>query len=506
MKEKHPPRHLNKHVNIHKANQNHIATKLSQIQQQKIKREQAFALQAELEAQEQAERLVAENTLKETVKSSAIPAVKSSTSPAVKSSATMPTRQSVSIASSSKTATPGIKKLFLIPGREKSVLRQHPWIFSGGVDRVEGDPIMGEDVLVCSHAGEPLAIGAYSPLSQMRDKIWAFNPNVKIDQAFFDQRVQSAFESRKSLYAHHQTNGYRLIFSEGDGLPGVVVDRYGPYLMVQLLSAGAEFHKQEIVQALSKIEGIKGIWERSDAGVRKLEGLDGSHGKLWGEDVPEKLIYQEQDRYYQVDLKEGHKTGFYLDQKINRQKVQSLSKDKDVLNVFAYTGGFGIAAIRGGAKSVINIESASVPVQLGQENAKLTENQMQADQSFEYRECNAFEELRTLKKEGKTFDLIILDPPKLCEKQDQKEKATRAYKDANLHALQLLRENGTLFTFSCSGLIDSTLFSQIVSMASLDAKVDIQVIDMLHQAPDHPWKPTFPEGYYLKGLVVRRCS
>jgi 23S rRNA (cytosine1962-C5)-methyltransferase len=502
MKEKHPPKHLNKNVNIHKANQN-MATKLSQIQQQKIKREQAFAVQAELEAQEQAQRLVAENTLKETLKPSATPALKPSATSATKSTVS-PTRQSVSV--SSKTATPGIKKLFLIPGREKSVLRQHPWIFSGGVDRVEGDPIMGEDVLVCSHTGEPLAIGAYSPLSQIRAKIWSFNPNAKIDQAFFDQRVQSAFQSRKWLYASHQTNGYRLIFSEGDGLPGVVVDRYGPYLMVQLLSAGAEFHKQEIVQALSQIEGIKGIWERSDAGVRKLEGLEGSHGKLWGEDVPEKLIYQEQDRYYQVDLKEGHKTGFYLDQKINRQKVQILSKDKDVLNVFAYTGGFGIAAIRGGAKSVINIESASVPVQLGQENAKLTENQIQSSQSFEYRECNAFEELRNLKKEGKTFDLIILDPPKLCEKLDQKEKATRAYKDANLHALQLLRENGTLFTFSCSGLIDSTLFSQIISMASLDAKVDIQVIDMLHQAPDHPWKPTFPEGYYLKGLVVRRCS
>ncbi len=499
MKEKHPPRHLNKNVNIHKANQN-IATKLSQIQQQKLKREQAFAAQVALEAQEQAERIVAENTSKETLKSSAPAAMKSSA--LVPATMKSPFKPAIV---SSKNATAGIKKLFLIPGREKSVLRQHPWIFSGGVDRVEGDPVIGEDIIICSHSGEALAVGAYSPLSQIRAKIWAFNPNTKIDQTFFNQRVQSALQSRKILYTANQTNGYRLIFSEGDGLPGVVVDRYGPYLMVQLLSAGAEFHKQEIVHALSQIEGIKGIWERSDAGVRKLEGLDGSHGNLWGEDVPEKWIYHEQDRHYQVDLKEGHKTGFYLDQKINRQKVQDLSKDKDVLNVFAYTGGFGIAAIRGGAKSVINIESATVPIQLGQENAKLKENHMKDDQSFEYRECNAFEELRNLKKEGRTFDLIILDPPKLCEKQDQKEKATRAYKDANLHALQLLRDNGTLLTFSCSGLIDSTLFSQIVSMASLDAKVDIQVIDMLHQAPDHPWKPTFPEGYYLKGLVVRKC-
>jgi 23S rRNA (cytosine1962-C5)-methyltransferase len=400
--------------------------------------------------------------------------------------------------------TSPLKKLYLVAGREKSLLRKHPWIFSGGVARVDEGIALGENILVCSFHGEALGIGSYSPHSQIRAKMWSFDPNEQVNQGFFDRMVLKAYQSRKH-FLWGQGNGGRLIFSEGDGLPGVIVDQYGSFLMLQLLSAGAEYHKHRIVKALSKIQGIKGIWERSDASVRKLEGLEESHGLLWGEPVPDRFKYQEGNRYYWVDLKEGHKTGFYLDQRVSRQRVQELSLDKDVLNVFAYTGGFGIAALRGGAKSVLNLESASLPIKISKENALIPENRVHQAQSFESKEVNAFEELRRLVKEHQSFDLIILDPPKLCEKQEQKEKAVRAYKDANLHALQLLKPNGLLFTFSCSGLIDGTLFSQIVSMASLDAHVDIQVVDMLHQAPDHPWKPTFPEGYYLKGLVVRRC-
>ncbi len=398
-----------------------------------------------------------------------------------------------------------LKKLYLVAGREKSILRKHPWIFSGGVAKVDENIAVGENIMVCTFQGEPLGIGSYSPHSQIRAKMWTFDPHTKVNQRFFDQMIQNAYHSRKS-FLWGKGNGGRVIFSEGDGLPGIIVDQYGPFFMLQLLSAGAEYHKEKIVKALCKIEGIEGIWERSDASVRKLEGLAESHGLLWGKAVPDRFKYQEGDRFYWVDLKEGHKTGFYLDQRVSRQKVQELSKDKDVLNVFAYTGGFGIAALKGGAKSVINLESASLPIQISLENAQIPENRTSPNQIFESKEVNAFEELRKMVKEEKTFDLIILDPPKLCEKQEQKERAIRAYKDANLHALQLLKTNGLLFTFSCSGLIDSTLFSQIVSMASLDANVDIQVVDILHQAPDHPWKPTFPEGYYLKGLVVRKTN
>lgn len=391
-------------------------------------------------------------------------------------------------------------KVILKHGREKSLLRRHPWIFSGAIGKAEENLKIGETVDVFSTDGNWLARGAYSPYSQIRVRVWTFDPAEEIDPAFFGNRLQQAFLLREKLFADRSVTAYRIINSESDSLPGLVVDRYGDFLVCQFLSAGAEFWKAEIVTQLQSLIPCAGIYERSDLAVRNKEGLQPTCGVLWGETPPDLIEFQEGELRFLVDIKNGHKTGCYLDQRENRIAVTEFAKGKYVLNCFAYTGGFGLWALHGGTESVVNIESSASLLELARKNFEL--NGFDPNK-IENIVGDVFQVLRQFRDKGREFDLIILDPPKFAESTSQLQKASRGYKDINLLAFKLLKPGGILFTFSCSGHISLELFQKIVSDAALDAGRDAQVIRYLSQDADHPIALNFPEGRYLKGLVCQ---
>lgn len=390
-----------------------------------------------------------------------------------------------------------MKKVILKPGREKSLLQRHPWVFSGAIDKIIGNPGMGETVVVCDSHGGFLGWGAYSPASQIRVRIWSFDEEEKVSGEFFYNRIISALLVRKGSFHSHNTDAYRLAHAESDGLPGLVIDRYADWLVVQFLSAGADYWKKEIVSILSEL-GVKGIYERSDVDVRRLEGLNETRGVLWGEEPPSKVLVKENGFQFAVDIRTGQKTGFYLDQRVNREKVREYCQGKDVLNCFCYTGGFTVYALAGGANSVVSIDSSDVALTLADENVKL--NQLPGERNG-WVEADVFLALRRFRDEGRSFDLIVLDPPKFASTAAQAQRAARGYKDINLLAIKLLKPGGILFTFSCSGGITAELFQKIVAGAAIDARADALILERLHQSPDHPVLLTFPEGEYLKGLV-----
>jgi 23S rRNA (cytosine1962-C5)-methyltransferase len=393
-----------------------------------------------------------------------------------------------------------LKRVVLKAGREKSAARRHPWVFSGAVDRVEGGaPASGETVTVCAADGEPLAVGAYSPQSQIVVRAWDFDAATPIGPEFFRGRLKQALEMRRALGGGADLTG-RLVNAESDGLPGLVVDRYGDYVVCQFLSAGAERWKKEIVSRLAELTPARGIYERSDVDVREKEGLAPVSGVLAGEAPPELLEIDENGCRFWVDVVRGHKTGFYLDQRENRTIVGRLSAGREVLNCFAYTGGFGIYALRGGAGRVTNVEASAAALGLAQRNAELNGLDLSR---LENVEGDVFQVLRRYRDARGQFDLIVLDPPKFAESHSQVERATRGYKDINLLALKLLRPGGLLAAFSCSGLITPDLFQKIVAGAALDAGREAQILRRLSQSPDHPVALNFPEGEYLKGLIVR---
>jgi 23S rRNA (cytosine1962-C5)-methyltransferase len=397
--------------------------------------------------------------------------------------------------------------LTLKPGRERSLLRRHPWVFSGAVAGVEGAPAPGDTVDIRAADGAWLARGAYSPSSQIRARVWTFRGEEEIGPDFFRQRVTEAFLRRLPFLEGSQLSALRLIHSENDGLPGVVVDRYGSFLVLQLLSTGAEAGRHDIArglekgwEALSPGSPLAGIYERSDPEVRTKEGLEPRAGVVVGDEPPELVEIREGDVRFLVDLRRGHKTGFYLDQRENRLRVQDAARGLQVLNAFAYTGGFGLAAMAGGAGEVLNLEASAEAVELGNRNAELNGI---SRESWESRQGDAFRLLRALKGEGRAFDLVVLDPPKFAEARGQVEGASRGYKDINLQAFRLLRPGGLLFTFSCSGHMAPELFQKIVFDAALDAGREGRILRRLEQAPDHPTSLAFPEGSYLKGLMVQ---
>ncbi len=385
--------------------------------------------------------------------------------------------------------------LILKSGREKSLLRRHPWIFSGAVERVDKDSASGATLDVLSFNGDFLARAAYSPLSQIRARVWTFNDE-SIDADFFRKRIKSAIHSRDTWNLTHDTDAIRLIHAESDGLPGLIVDRYADVLILQSLTAGSEFWKETIADILLEETGLKNIYERSDADVRELEGLTSRVGFLRGDLSSFIFPIHEHGLQFKVNFAEGHKTGFYLDQRANRQRVRELAKDKDVLDCFCYTGGFTVNALAGGAKSVVSVDSSADALRLGRENVSLN-----GLPESEWIEADIFQRLRKFRDERRSFDMIILDPPKFAPTVSQVDKAARAYKDINLLAFKLLRPGGILFTFSCSGGVDADLFQKIVAGAALDANVDAQIVEHLSQAADHPVSLNFPEGAYLKGLV-----
>ena len=391
-------------------------------------------------------------------------------------------------------------KIILKKGRDKNVRMRHPWVFSGAVQGVEGKPASGETVEVRAAHGDLLGMGAWSPESQIRVRMWSVGKAV-IDAEFFSAKIAAAISQREQFEIVQQNTAYRLINAESDGLPGVVVDRYGAWLVMQCLTTGAEFHKQLIADLLLEKTDCKGVYERSDVSVRKKEGLSETTGLLAGEMPPASIDIVEEGRHFRVDVLQGHKTGFYLDQRDNRSMLVTYAKDKSVLNCFSYSGGFGIAALQGGAKQVNNIDASQSALDLGQQALEL--NGFAADRVENI--CgDVFQLLRRYRDEGRQFDVIVLDPPKFAENRNQLNKAARGYKDINLLGFKLLKPGGLLFTFSCSGLMDSALFQKIVADAALDAGCDARIIRKLDQAGDHPTRLSFPEGYYLKGLLCQK--
>jgi len=390
--------------------------------------------------------------------------------------------------------------LRLKPGREKSLRHRHPWIFSGAVDRVEGDPVSGDTVRVVAADGTVLAQAAYSADSQIRARVWSFDAGATIDAAFIRQRIERAAASREPLRDPRHT-GCRLLHGESDGLPGVIADRYGDVVVVQLSSAGAERWRDAIVEALAAAPGVACVFERSDAEVRALEGLGPRTGVLHGQ-LPASVVFLEDGLSYRVDVVAGQKTGFYLDQRDNRRAIRALASGRDVLNVFCYTGGFTLSALAGGAARVTSLDSSQGALALAGENLAL--NPALAGGRAEWLEADAFAALRRMRDAARSFDLVVLDPPKFAPTAAHAERAARAYKDVNLWALKLLRPGGLLATFSCSGGIDAALFQKIVAGAALDAHADAAIVGRFGPSADHPIALAFPEGDYLKGLLIRK--
>ena len=391
-----------------------------------------------------------------------------------------------------------MKKLILKPGREKSLLRKHPWVFSGAVERVEGNPDSGETVLVRSSHGAFLGWAAFSPKSQIVARVWDFAEPTQIDREFFRARFQRAIGMRSALLDVSGTGGVRLVHGESDGLPGIVVDRYAESLVLQLGSAGAYRWRDTLVELLGELTGVHAIFERSDADVLALEGLEPSIGQRRGSPASAPIVFEENGLRFRVDLQHGHKTGFYLDQRDNRALVRSLAAGREVLDCFCYTGAFTASALAGGASAVTAIDSSAESLATAAAHMEL--NGLAGAQIVE---ADVFQTLRRLRDQGRSFDLIILDPPKFAPTAALAERAARGYKDINLYAFKLLRPGGLLLTFSCSGGVSRDLFQKIVAGAALDAGVDAQILRWLNAAPDHPVALAFPEGEYLKGLLCR---
>ena len=387
--------------------------------------------------------------------------------------------------------------VILKPGRDKSLLRRHPWVFSGAIADVKGQPASGESVRVQAADGRFLAHAAYSPDSQIRCRAWNFDASVKIDTQFIGDAV------RRSAMRRGATTLARLVHGEADGLPGVIADRYGDTVVLQALSAGAEYWRDTIGDALSALPGVERVYERSDADVRELEGLVSRTGVLRGAEPLACILIQEATTgvRYGIDVRSGHKTGFYLDQSINRAIVGALCAGADLLNCFCYTGGFTLSALNGGARSALSIDSSGPALELARRNTHL--NGYDASRC-EWMEADVFKALRELRNAGRGFDVVILDPPKFAPTPATVERAARAYKDINLLGLKLLNPGGRLVTFSCSGGVSPELFQKIVAGAAADANVDARIEQRLMAAPDHPVLLSFPEGEYLKGVVLRR--
>ena len=394
-----------------------------------------------------------------------------------------------------------IPALELKSGRDKSLRRRHPWIFSGAVARIEGKPARGDTVAVKDVGGKTRALAAYSPNSQIRARAWTFDPTVEVDAQFMRRRLENALALRAQLPAARHTNALRLVHGESDGLPGLVVDRYADVLVVQFLAAGVERWREPILDALAELTGCEAVFERSDADVRRLEGLAPRAGFVRGDRAAARSAIVEYGLDFHVDVEQGQKTGFFLDQRDNRQRVRALAAGREVLDGFCYTGGFSLAALAGGATHVLALESSAAALAVAREN--LAANPLDASRaSFE--QADVFARLRELRDRGARFDLVVLDPPKFAPTAAQAKNAARAYKDVNLLAFKLLSPGGLLASFSCSGGVSRELFQSILAGAALDAGVEAKIVERFGAAADHPVALEFPEGDYLKGFLLLR--
>jgi len=379
-----------------------------------------------------------------------------------------------------------VARLVLLPDKERSVFRRHPWLFAAAVGRLEGRARPGDTVEVLADNGRLLGRAAYSPESQVRARMWSFDPDESIDDVFFKRRVARSVARRDALPELRGQDGLRLIHGESDGLPGVIADRYGDTVVVQLTSAGADKWRKAIVAALVQATGCARLYERSDSEVRAMEGLEPVTGWVHGEAPAEPITLLEHGVRMGVDVVGGHKTGFYLDQRDNRRLLGELAAGRSVLNCFCYTGGFSLQALAGGAAHVLSIDSSGPA--LDQARANL---------------ADVFEALREFRKQGRGFDLIVLDPPKFAPSAAHAERAARAYKDINMLGFRLLAPGGLMMTYSCSGGIGIELFQKIVAGAALETGRDARILKRLQGSADHPVGLAYPEGEYLKGLLVQ---
>ena len=390
--------------------------------------------------------------------------------------------------------------LTLQDSREKSLKRLHPWVFSKAVKHVSGKPKNGQTVSVVNSKGEWLCYAAYSGESQIRARAWSFDKNELIDASFFKRRIARAWQLRTELFDLEQTTGLRVVAAESDGLPGVTIDKYDTILVCQLLSAGADSWRNEIISALIDLFPEHSIYERSDVDVRKKEGLNPVTGWLHLPREHGEIVIKEHGMSLLVDVIQGHKTGFYLDQRASRAAAKRYAKAKTVLNCFSYTGTFGVAALQGGAAAVTNADLSELALATALKNTELNQLDVTKLDNVKF---DVFKLLRQYREQGKQFDMVILDPPKFAESKAQLMGACRGYKDINMVAMQIVKPGGLLLTFSCSGLMEDSLFQKIVADAALDAKRDCLFIEKLSQDSDHPVASFYPEGSYLKGLVCK---
>jgi 23S rRNA (cytosine1962-C5)-methyltransferase len=390
-------------------------------------------------------------------------------------------------------------KVWLKPGREKALRRRHPWVFSGAIDRVEDEAASGATVDLVDSSGTLLGRAAYSPASQIRARVWSFEAAESIDAAFFRRRLARAIESRRRLDLLGPSTACRLVFSESDGLPGIIVDRYGEFLVCQFLSAGADAWRKTIVELLAELCAPRGIYERSEGGARHKEGLPSRRAALAGMEPPREVEIESGGIRLAVDIANGQKTGAYLDQQRNRERVAAHSRDAEVLDAFSYTGGFAIACLHAAAKRATLIDSSADALELAE---RATAVNGVVDRCT-FVEANVFDELRAMRDAGSRFDVVVLDPPKFVHAAEQVASGSRGYKDINMLGLALVRPGGVLATFSCSGHVDAALFQKIVAGAAVDAGRTAQVLERLSQPADHPVATEFPEAEYLKGLILR---
>ena len=394
---------------------------------------------------------------------------------------------------------PTHSKVWLKRGREKSLLRKHPWVFSGAIERVQGEPEPGDTVELVDASGAFLAWAAYSPASQIRARVWSFVPEETIDAAFLRGRLERAIELRRRLGLLAADTACRLVFAESDGLPGLVVDRYADFVVCQFLSAGAERWRAEVADSLVELCAPRGIYERSEASARRKEGLPSQRGVLRGEAPPAEIEVRMGSTHWLIDVVNGQKTGAYLDQQRNRGRVAELAAGAEVLDGFAYTGGFAITALVAGASGATLVESSTEALRTAEREAAANGV---ADRC-RLLAASVFDELRLQRDDGRRYDLVVLDPPKFVHSAEQVSAGSRGYKDVNMLGFELVRPGGLLATFSCSGHVDAALFQKIVAGAALDAGRDAQILERLSQPPDHPIAIEFPEAEYLKGLILR---
>jgi 23S rRNA (cytosine1962-C5)-methyltransferase len=396
--------------------------------------------------------------------------------------------------------------IYLESSKEHSVLQQHPWVFAGTIDKYEGKVQIGTTVRVFSSTKKLIGRAAYSPHSQIRARMWSWDPEEPIDHAFFKRKIAAAIQHRQTWVK--DTNAIRLIFGEADGIPGLVVDQYGQTLVCQFLSAGADFWKDAIVDILANLTHCVSIYERSDAAVRQREGLESRVGSLFGPSPSQEVLVTENGIDYLVDPIHGHKTGFYIDQRDNRRLVMELSQNRRVLNTFCYTGGFSLAALKGGAHEVISVDSSGEALDIAKK--QMTLNSFDVSKGL-WQDRDAFDALKDFRVANESFDLIVLDPPKFAPSAAHLTNAIKAYKEINRNAMQLVAKGGLVLTFSCSGAMDSELFEKTIFSASKEAAshlkngdLKFRVLKRLTSGLDHPKLICFPEGDYLKGLLLER--